>query len=185
MLNGPFKYCGRGSCGMVDTHQVHVRRFAQLTAGDLFLLLDGHCRCVALCVDSPTDSDKLMVPIGPNLPSHLKGPALVEGPRATVISFGTSFSVRLPVEPDSWMENEPGHDVPALAVTDEGGIYLRAQYAGFGSQPVYCFVSIADGTICANATSYTPPKGTKAYAIAWEFITTEAIPRVIVKAPFS
>lgn len=170
---------------MVDTPYVHVSRFAQLNAGDLFLLLDGDCRCVALCVDNPSDNDKLMVPIGPNLPSHIKGPSLLEGSRATVISFGKNFSVRLPVEPDSWMDSEPSNNAPTLAVTDEGGIYLRAQFAGFGSQPVYCFVNIADGAICSNGNSYTSPKGIKAYAIAWEFITTEATPRVIVKAPFN
>lgn len=170
---------------MVDTQQVNVGRFAQLNAGDLFLLLDVNCRCVALCVESTTDKDKLMVPIGPNLPSHIKGPSLLEGSRATVISFGKNFSVRLPVEPDSWLDSEPGHDTPTLAVTDEGGIYLRAQFTGFGTQPVYCFVNIADGTICSNAHSYTQPKGIKAYATAWELITTEATPRLIVKAPFN
>lgn len=44
---------------MVDTPYVHVSRFAQLNEGDLFLLLDGDCRCVAFCVDNPSDNDKL------------------------------------------------------------------------------------------------------------------------------
>ncbi len=172
---------------MKVTPAVTVTRFAQLTGGELFLFEHASGACVGLVVEDPTQNgEKLILPLGPELPPHMSWPTL-QSPRAfTAISFGKDFEVRLSTEPHGWTSTEPPPNVRTILVADDRA-YFRANF-GHDAETVGlyrpCFVDLATGLICASGKGpheqYNRPVGTAAFVIEWEITTSEEKPRTIL-----
>jgi hypothetical protein len=174
---------------MIPVPRLKVERFAQLEPGELFLFEHSSVRCVGFVCDyRDPDPTKLLLVLGPEYPGEIKSPTLLNI-NVTAISFGKEFSIVLPVDRHQWCEDEPRHDHHCLLVTN-AGIFFRADGAISPHQGfVSCFVNAATGIVeVINSPSpgtYARPRGTAAYALSWEIITTESEPRSILKYPFA
>jgi hypothetical protein len=167
---------------------VTVARFEQLSPGDLFIYPHGEGSWVAMKVEDPTrDGDKLMLVIGPTFPAGLSWPSLVQAPTATVISFGKEYILRLPSEASGWMAGSPAPDKCCIGVTEKGA-YARASFRPAQSGFQACYVDMATGMIEARGTgrslSFALPPGILTFAVAWELLTSEKEPRVILACPW-
>ena len=173
---------------MEITPDLKVTRFAQLAPGDLFICPHGDVAFVAMVAKDPTeDGEKVMVPLGPVFPDGVNGPSLVRRARTTVIAFGKEYALRLPTHARGWRANEPASDISCILVT-ENGAYLRAnfrppQHGEFSA----CYIDIATGLVQTTGTGpqqqFAPPRGLAAFAVAWEIVTTEKEPRMILAYP--
>lgn len=166
--------------------KVKISRIAQLEVGDLFIYPHDCGSCLALsAIDPAMDNDKAMVLLGPVFPRGVVSPSLVTPAQATVISFGKEYCLRLPTQPGGWVATEPSHHQLCLAVTEQA-TYFRVNFAGQNMPEFHpCYVNIATGLIEAShdGMRYMAPRGIAAYAIAWEIVTTEEKPRIILACP--
>jgi hypothetical protein len=167
---------------------VTVARFEQLSPGDLFIYPQGEGSFVAMKVEDPTrDGDQLMLVMGPVFPAGLTWPSLVGAPAATVISFGKEYVLRLPSDASGWAAGSPSADTHCIGVTDKGA-YVRANFLPAGNGFQACYADMATGRIEARGSgrsqSFAPPPGHVAFAIAWQLVTIEKEPRVILACPW-
>lgn len=159
-------------------------RFSQLKGGNLFLFEESSRLHVALTVVDPTSNgDKLILPIGSNLPRGMKWPTLLSSQALTVVSFGGEFTLRLPTKPDSWAISEPKPEIQSVLVVG-GRPYFRANFSPHEGNFRACFVDMESGEIFSNRNDlhggYIQPAGPTAFAIEWEIVTAEDEPRPIV-----
>lgn len=160
---------------------LEVTRFAQLKAGSLFFYEPSHGGSVGIVVADPLrrEDGNFVLPLGPHLPDRMRWPVLQEPRGLTVISFGSKFAFRLPVEPSSWTTSEPAPAVQTLVLAGSD-IFLRASYSYDPEIFLACYVNAATGAICAAHGNYARPSGITAYALSWQLITLEPKPRVIL-----
>jgi hypothetical protein len=173
---------------MPVTPALNVTRFAQLNPGELFMFRHEDGACVGFAVCDPAQNDeKLLLPLGPNLPNGARYATLISARGFTTISFGGEFTVRLPTQADAWVDSPPPHDQHCILVAGDRP-YFRANYAHDESRFVDCYVDIADGRIftagSGAAQQIATPRGIAAYAIKWKLVTNEGEPRVILAYPF-
>lgn len=174
---------------MEITPHFKLARFAQLEPGDLFICPNDDGAFVGIMAKDPTEEgEKLMLTLGPTFPPGVSGPSVVRCAGMTVISLGKEYVLRLPCQPGGWLGNEPAPDNSCILV-GERGAYWRANFnstrtGGFKA----CYVDIATGVV--HTVGRTPfqqqfamPSGPTAFAVAWEIVTTEKEPRVILAYP--
>jgi hypothetical protein len=138
-------------------------RFEQLKPGELFIALEGDRTCLALTAQDPEkDNAKLIVLLGPKFPEGIKGPHVVGWAAISVVSFGADYELRLPLEPASWSDAEPGPSMSCALLAD-GAPFFRANFSPTENQVRACYVKAADGTIF-----YRRPPGIHAFALSYE-----------------
>jgi hypothetical protein len=170
-----------------------IMRFSQTEPGDLFIYEHSNGTSVALTVWCPIHDEKLAVVIGPNLPDDKQWQTLIIGPESHVISFDKNFCIRLPSRPRGWRTSEPPPNVHCFLVMASGEIFLRADYrtgsqltSGTPNRFMPCYISLDTGKIASNPQNrdYIAPTGYRAFAIEWEIISNETLPRTILSFPF-
>lgn len=162
-----------------------VVRFAQTQPGDLFMYAFGAGLFVAMTVTDPAnDGDRAIVVLGPELPQGMAHPSLVTPSATTVVSFGKDYKLRLPCHAGGWMTKEPPDDVNCIVVTDEGGIFFRANFGGLEEFRA-CYIDMEKGEIKTDksARSYIGPSRLCAFAVEWELLTVETEARPILSYP--
>ncbi len=170
----------------MQTPKYKVERVAQLGPGELFLaeLRGVHFVGLVCSYDGP-GSNKPILPLGPRFPDGNDGPTLLDV-HLTAVSFGSEFVIRFPVDPEQWMESEPARDCQCLLAI-ENNLYFRANGSPDPGALTY-YVNAVTGVVevMPGVPPGRPmkPSGTGAYALAWEIVTTEPKPRVILKYPF-
>jgi hypothetical protein len=163
-----------------------ITRFAQLAAGDLFIFEHPHGSCVALVASDPTQNgEKLVLSLGPSLPAGAIGPTLYGGVRATTVSFGKEFILRLPSRASGWCEREPPPETPSILVMG-GAAYVRANRVP-NPQFQPCYVNVETGVIFTRGQGlveeFVRPPGSALFAVEWQLVTTESEARMILAYP--
>jgi hypothetical protein len=174
-------------CGMDIIPKLNIDRFAQLSAGDLFIFAHDAGACVAIKVMDPnSDGDTLVLPLGPAFPPNIICPTLMAPQGLTAISFEKDYTLRLPSLPRGWLAHEPAPDKHCLVVTQKG-VFIRANWSAPNDQFRPCYVDIDSGAVVASSggyRQYPKPAGIAAYAIEWTLLTNEKDhPRVILAYP--
>ena len=167
--------------------KLNITRFAQLTAGDLFICTYEAGACVAMKVEDPIDADPLMLLLGPAFPPEIDHPRLVGAPSVTVISYGSDYVLRLPADPSGWTAEEPQHSINCILITGSEA-YFRGNGSPTDRAFHACYVNVATGRLHASGNGpnarYAKPAGIRAFANTWSIVTTEAKPRVILAYPY-
>jgi hypothetical protein len=162
---------------------LQLRRFEQLSPGDLFIYFHDNGSCVALKAEDPTQNgEKLVALFGPIFPSFLNGPCLIQDAQANVISFGRDFILRLPSYAEGWSASEPTENVPCILKTKER-FFLRANFSPRIAEFAPCYIDMSTGLINAETQRlrdcFTRPRGICAIAVEWELMTIEREPQRI------
>jgi hypothetical protein len=163
---------------------VRITRFAQLSSGDLFMYRHSGGPCVGFVAENPLENgEKLVLPLGPEIPPDMRWPTLQTARGFTAISFGQSFSLRLPANASGWSYEEPPPESRTILVVDDKP-YFRADCSLNNRRFLPCFVDMSTGLIVTTgagiSAEFGRPAGTSAFAIQWELTTNEDVPRVIL-----
>ena len=162
--------------------KLNVTRFSQTEPGDLFMFPHSDGLSIAMTVTDPAnDGEKLVVILGPDFPRGMIGPSLMTPPGTTVMSFGKEYTISLPCEVEGWLMNVPSDDVSCLIFTDQGKIFIRANYR-LPDRFRPCYIDMQNGEIHTDKfmREYIMPRGDRAFAVKWELMTTEKKPRTIL-----
>jgi hypothetical protein len=170
------------------TPSLKVTRFAQLEPGNLFIVPNGDEALVATVAEDPTQNgERLMLTLGPTFPAETNGPSLLRCPGMTVLSLAKAYVLRLPCQPHGWLDNEPPPDKYCILV-NETSAYWRANFnSGRDRGFKACYIDVATGLIQTAGRGplrqFAMPSGLATFAVAWEIVTTEKEPRVILAYP--
>jgi hypothetical protein len=165
---------------------VRVTRFAQLAAGELIIYEHSGGSCVGMAVEDPVQGEKLLLPLGPNLPKSMRWPTLQKPKESTVVSFGQQFELRLPTVPAGWTIQEPPPEAQAICVGDDRA-YFRPSFSWDPGEYSPCYVDMATGLILATGSGpsarFVLPQAILAFATDWRIVTASEESRVILESP--
>lgn len=114
--------------------------FDKLSPGDLFIYGHENGLSVAMLTLDPTNSDKLILPLGPTFPPHMPIPTLyLPRGRIAPLSFGAQYSLRLPASADGWTSAEPELGNHCLLVAEEGFFPCQLHAAGNAVSRMLCW----------------------------------------------
>jgi hypothetical protein len=126
---------------------VKIERYEQLKPGDLFSFRHHKTTSFALkCAKNRDGDPEEMVILGPHFPYPQPVAAIVPWEAVTVVSYGSDFTVMLPTNPDSWVENGGTEKAVCLAVGKDGN-FICADGGKVPGMHALCFVDVATGRI--------------------------------------
>jgi hypothetical protein len=161
---------------------LHVTRFDQLQAGDLFIYMDDRRTSYALKTKQPADGDRsMMVLLGPSFIQDVAESFLVPWQAMTVLSFDKNFAILPSLEPASWSGSGPSRTPVCLAVAGES-IYFCTNGSPSPQYYVPCFVEVGTGSIVEGRLPHLA-----AFTNTWELavLSTNHPPRTILRYPLA
>jgi len=166
--------------------KVRATRFAQVEAGDLFLMRNDTGAYVALAVEGgPRQQDDLMMLLlGPPSDKTPEIPKLTYLSRDwSIVSLGKSYELRLPCDSEDWLSAEPQKLHP-LVVLEEEKLYIRARF-NFAGQSATVYVDINKGKLRLDGSgNFIRPDHHCAYVLKWSLWTVEQpAPQAILSFP--
>lgn len=153
-------------------------RFAQLTAGDLFIFPFKEGSGFALkAIDPDAGGDTFILPLGPKFSSDDYQPRLSMETGATTVSFGKEFIFEFSEKADAWSTDEPDNQFYCAAAV-ESSIYLRVNGHAYPGRYQTCWVKLDDGVMKWGRLS-----GIVAYTVRWKILLPQegAPPRLVVE----
>jgi hypothetical protein len=162
--------------------------FEELDPGDLFFMHHETEWHVAVAVkdpkavNNPNAKDKMVLLLGPGSSAFSRVPVFRSFPqRMSVVSFGRSYTLQLPCDRKSWLDDEPSADGCLVLANDRP--CMRATF-GFLDQNTQCYIDIKEGNlITTSAGNFAYPSGHCAYTLDWVVLTAEKEPREILSSP--
>jgi hypothetical protein len=143
---------------------LNVARIAQVPNGELVLLIGHNPPSVAITgYTNEFGGDKILLLFSTDL-LNKKGPLIIDSRNQTVISFGTDFAIRLPVEPELWSADPPTDDIPCVAVMQDK-VFLRGNNGRHSHEFWPCWIELSSGIL-----SRSPLQGIVAYALAYDIV---------------
>lgn len=173
---------------MEVTPSMKSRRFEELDPGDLFLMYHETEWYVAVAVrdpkavNNPNAKDKMVLLLGPSSSAVSRVPVFTSfSQRMPVVSFGKDYTLQLPCDAKSWLDDEPSAE-GCLVLADDKPC-MRATF-GFPNQNTQCYIDLKDGKLITNAAgNFAYPSGRCAYTLDWALLTAEKKPREILSSP--
>ncbi len=160
--------------------EISVERFEKLQPGDLFVYMHDEGACFALKTDKPSNDDRCqMVVLGPEFPYDAVESFIMPWQPTTVLSFGSSYTLRLPTDSTRWTERGDRRKPVCLALCGQD-VYICTNGGPSPHRYFPCYVEMKSGKIIESNLP-----GISAFTNSWEVVLADGslTPRSLLKFP--
>ena len=147
--------------------KIKVARFDKLAPGELFVLFESGKPCFAIKTEALEEtSESEMVLLGPTFPEGITEATVTKWQAATVVSYGTDFTVFLPQTPSAWFKTGETRTSVCLAISGDD-VFVCANGANYPPMYLQCFINLKTGALIERNLSQI-----SAFTKTWEIAVT-------------